>query len=141
MFVCLIEVLAALLIALVVVLRMTVLSGISVYRNNALMNANLFALGMSFFIFGLFNLIFIGGFFRTAYKFGRPFVLYLIAVFLTIGGSEALHHFPGLEFLNAFGFEHIVSQFLLLTGGIIVYLLFTMLSYRISCRNFEKIDL
>ena len=25
--------------------------------------------------------------------------------------------------------------------GTIVYLLFTMLSYRISCRNFEKIDL
>ena len=141
LFVCLIEVWAVLLIAAVVVLRMTVLSGLPVYRNNALMNANLFALGMSFFVFGLFNLIFVGGFFRTAYKFGRPFVLYLIAVFLAIGGSEALHHFPGLGFLNAFEFEHIVSQFLLLTGGIIVYLLFTMLSYRISCRNFEKIDL
>ena len=30
-------------------------------------------------IFGLFNLIFVGGFFTTAYKFAKPFVAFIIA--------------------------------------------------------------
>jgi len=110
LFSCFIELCSFVLMAVAVMLRMTVFSEAAVYRDNALMNANLFALGMALLIFGLFNVIFIGGFFKTAYKFGKPFVLYIIAAFLTIGIGEALHHFPGLEMLNAFGFEHIVLQ-------------------------------
>ena len=141
LFVCFIEACGLILMLIAVICRMTVFSDLSVYRNNALMNANLFALGISSFIFGLFNLIFVGGFFKTAYKFGGPFAMYSIAVFLTIGIGEALHHFPGLEVLNAFGFEHIGYQWIVLSAGIIIYLLFTMISYRTAYKNFEKIDL
>lgn len=45
LFVCLIESCSFLLMALAVCLRMTVLSQSAIYRSNALMNANLFALG------------------------------------------------------------------------------------------------
>ncbi|MCI6766272.1 hypothetical protein [Porcincola intestinalis] len=38
---------------------MTVLKDSSIYRQNALMNANLFYLGAALFVFGLFNVIFI----------------------------------------------------------------------------------
>lgn len=55
LFVCLIESCAFLLMAVAVCLRMTVLSQSAVYRSNALMNANFFALGMACVIFGLFN--------------------------------------------------------------------------------------
>lgn len=141
LFVCMIEALAVLLMALSVVLRMTVLSGLAAYRNNELMNANLFALGMACVIFGLFNWVFLGGFFKTAYKFARPFVLFLIAAFLVIFAAEALHHVPGLEVVNAFGTESFVVQILLLGGGIIIFLLMTVLSYRGACKSFEQIDL
>ena len=67
------------------------------------MNANPFALGAACFIFGLFNWIFVGGFFKTAYKFARPFVTYIVAAFWRSRIAEALHHIPGLEALNAFG--------------------------------------
>jgi len=141
LFVCLIEGCAVLLMALAVILRMTVFSQSAVYRSNALMNANFFALGMACVLFGLFNLIFVGGFFRTAYKFARPFVAFVIAAFLTLGIAEALHHVPGLEALNAFGTEHIGLQAALLAGGIALFLAATGWSYRKACADFEIIDL
>ena len=141
LFVCLIELSALLLMGITVMLRMTVLYDASVYRTNALMNANFFALGLAFFLFGLFNAVFVGGFFKTAYKFGRPFVTYIVLAFLTIGLGETLHHIPGLVWLNAFGFEHLTGQLLLLLVCILFFLLFTFTSYKRACVNFEKIDL
>lgn len=66
---------------------------------------------------------------------------YTVTVFLLIGLGEALHHFPGLAFLNAFGTEHFSVQLLLLVIGMVFCLAGTLLSYRLACRRFEKIDL
>lgn len=141
LFVCFVELCALLLMAFAVIIRMTVLREAKPYVENALMNANLFALGMAFFMFGLFNTVFVGGFFKTAYKFGRPFVTYIILAFLTLGIGEALHHFPGLEALNAFGTDHLGLQLALLLAGILAYWLLTLASCHQSCKRFEKIDL
>ena len=141
LFTAAIELCGILLMAAAVVVRMTVLADAPVYRSNALMNANLFALGMAFVGFGLFNLIFVGGFFKTAYKFAGPFVGYIIAVFLMICIAETLHHVPGLAFLNAFGTEHFAVQVLLLGIGAAFYLAVTVLSCKKACKRFEKIDL
>ena len=141
LFVCFIEFCSFLLMTTVTVLRMTVMSGVQAYRNNALMNANLFALGVALLIFGLFNLIFVGGFFRTAHKFAKPFVSYVIVAFLIIGVGEAAHHFPGLEAVNAFGFEYILLQLALFVAGAACYGILTLISFKSSCKNFERIDL
>lgn len=141
LFVCLIEGCAFLLMTLSVLLRMTVFAQSEVYRANALMNANFFALGMACVIFGLFNLIFVGGFFKTAFKFARPFVTFIISCFLVIFAAEALHHVPGLEKLNAFGTDDLALQLTMLAAGIVIFLLMTILSYRKACQRFEKIDL
>ena len=122
-------------------LRMTVLSGGKAYIGNALMNPSPLFLAFVLLIFTAFNLCFVGGFFRTGYKLGKPFVLYIIAAFLVIGAAEALHHFPGLGALNAFGFEHIGLQLALLLGGALLYAAITYLAYRKACADFEKIDL
>ncbi len=140
-FTILIELTGFAFMVIMTILRMTVLADALVYRQNAMMNANPFYLGMALFVFGLFNVIFVGGFFRTAYKLGKPFVIYIIAGFLTIGAAEALHHFPGLEPLNAFGFEHFGLQSSLLLGGAVLYIVMTYLSYKKACADFEKIDL
>lgn len=140
-FVCMIEIGGFLLMAAATLVRMTVLSEASAYRNNALMNANPFALGMALLIFGFFNLIFVGGYFKTAYNFLKPFVSSIIVTFLLIGAGEALHYFPGMDVLNAFGFDHIGLQMLLLGAGACMYALLTWIGYRLSCRRFETIDL
>ena len=141
LFVCMIEGCALILMAAAVILRMTVLSDASPYRNNALMNANLFALGAAFLIFGLFNLIFVGGFFKTAYRLGRPFVIYIIIAFSAVFVFEALHHIPGLGRVNAFGSDHIGLQLISLLTGAALYVLLTLISYHKACIDFENIDL
>jgi hypothetical protein len=127
--------------AVAVIIRMAVFADAAVYRQNALMNANLFALGAALLLFGMFNLIFLGGFFKTAYNLGRPFITYIIVCFILIFAFEALHHIPGLGVLNAFGTDSIGLQGATLVCGFFAYVILTYLSYRSACRNFEKIDL
>ncbi len=141
LFVCFIEACALLLMVIATAFRMTILADSPVYRNNALMNANPFAVGCALFIFGLFNWIFVSGFFKTAYKFGRPFITHIVITFLMITVFEALHHVPGLGALNAFGTDHIGLQMITLAAGIVSFTLMTLLSYQKACRDFEQIDL
>ena len=140
-FVCLIQGCSLIVMVMCTVLRMTVLADSVVYRNNALMNANFFALGMALIIFALFNWIFVRGFFKTAYKFGLPYVTFIVTAFLTIFIAEALHHFQGLGALNAFGTESFGLQMGLFGAGLLIYLATTMLSCRSACAKFEKLDL
>ena len=141
LFAAFVEICGFAVMAVLTLVRMTLLSNSAVYRSNALMTANLFSLGMALVIFGLFNLIFIGGFFKTAYHFARHFVPYIIIAFVVIGISEALHYFPGLEALNAFGFDYIGLQLLTLLGGALCYVILTFVSYKIACARFELLDL
>lgn len=141
LFVCLIELCSALLMTLIAVLRMTVFAGSPVYRENALMNANGFALGTAFVLFGLFNAIFVGGFFRTVYRIGKPFIIYIVVNFVVIAVAEALHHFPGLSALNAFGTDAFGLQMGLLILGMSIYVVLTYISFRKSCSRLERIDL
>lgn len=140
LFSSIIELVSFLFMLFASLLRMTILKDVTVYQENALMNANFFALGAALLLFGLFNLLFIGGFFKTAYKF-NSFIVYLIVAFLFISLMETLHHFPGLEALNAFGFESLFLQLPLFFSGFLGYLVLTLLSYRCAIRHFEKIDL
>ena len=111
-----IEMAGFLVMVILTVVRMTVLADAAVYQQNALMNANPFFLGMALVVFGLFNMVFIGGFFKTAYKL-TPFITYIFAAFAAIGLAEAVHHIPGLETVNAFGFDGIGLQTCLLLAG------------------------
>lgn len=124
-----------------VLIRMTVLADAAVYRNNALMNANLVYLGYVLLILGLFNCLFIGGFFKTAYQFGKPFIAFIVVAFFVVGVGETLFHFPALSALNAFGFTHLELQISILLFGVIVYILLTVVSMRHAIKSFEKLDL
>lgn len=129
------------IMTILVLVRMTVWSNATVYTNNKLMNANFVFLAFAFFIFGLFNMIFLGGFFKTAYKLGKYFVIHIVVTFFVISIAEALHFIPGLEAVNAFGFDSIGLQVAALVAGIMLFVGLTLISYKKSCKNFEKIDL
>lgn len=122
-------------------IRMTALVDAKPYRQNALMNANLFFLGAALLIFGLFNMIFIGGFFKTAYKLGKNFVIYIVAGFVVISLAETVHHVPGFGAVNAFGFEHMLVQVTTLVIGAVCFIGLTYFSYKKACRDFDRIDL
>ena len=58
-----------------------------------------------------------------------------------IGVFEALHHIPGLGQLNAFGSDSLGLQVVTLIAGALIFAVMTLISYKASCSNFEKIDL
>ena len=122
-------------------IRMAFLSDAAVYRTNALMGANPVFLAFVLLIFLAFNVIFIGGFFKTAYRFGKPFLVFIVVNFLVIAVAEALHHFPGLEWINTLDFSHMDRQLPILLAAGCLYAAGTAASCRVSKGRFEKIDL
>ena len=140
-FCLIIELVSFVIMTAATVVRMTLLKGAPAYTSNALMCANLTFLGFALLIFGLFNSVFIGGFFRTAYYFGKPFILYCIVSLVVIGIAETLHHLPGLAAFNSFGFEKLTLQLPALIIGLIAFSVLTALSVNESVKHFESADM
>ncbi len=121
--------------------RMKVFADAAVYEKNVLMASNFVYLAFVLVIFACFNVVFLGGFFKTAYGIGKPFIVFTIVNFTVIAAAEALHHIPGLEWMNTLDFHFMTEQAAILIGAIGIYAVLTVLSCRKSCRRFQKIDL
>lgn len=139
LFVLCMEGLTFVLLTAVVVLRALFLSNAQVYLNNPLMNANPAYLGYVLICFAMFNSFFLTPFFQTGYSFVKPSIFYFLAEFICVGIFEALHHFPALTDLNATKINFM--QLTVLAAGVLLYGVMTMVSYQISAKAFEKIDL
>lgn len=126
---------------LLTLLRMTVLGEVQVYKDNVLMNANLAFLGYWLVIMALFNIIFMREFYKTAYYYGKPFVMFCIAAFAVTGLGETLHHIPGLGWLNATSGAGAGLQTMVLLMGATIYVAGTLLSEKHAEACFEKLDL
>lgn len=141
LFVVCIQLAAVLLCGLLTLLRMTALRGVQVYQANPMMNANPAFLGFLLVIMALFNVIFLGGFYMTAYYYGKPFVLFCVAAFVVVGLGETLHHIPGLGWLNASAGAGVGGQTVVLLTGAGIYALGTWWSMKRSEERFEGLDL
>lgn len=110
--------------------------------NAAGIDPNLAFYGFAFIMVGVFNLIFMPEFYRTARKLFRPTLFSAIFIFLYIAVAETLAqywHSPISEFLDRPG---IFSEHLpILIAGVVIYILATAAAYKISARRFEKVDL
>lgn len=140
-FVVCIQLADLLICGLLTVLRMTALRDVQVYRSNPLMNANPVFLAYMLLIMTLFNVIFVGGFYKTAYYYGKPFVLFCVAAFVVVGLGETLHHIPGLTWLGATAGAGVGMQTVILLLAAAVYAGGTLFSMRRSQERFEKLDL
>ena len=140
LFVLFIESMAFILYTLLTIIRMKVLGTAAPYAANQLMNANAAYLGYAMIVFAAFNSIFLAGFFKTAYKIGKPFLMFCIVNFIIISVGEILHHIPGLRSLNDPS-NLSIAQLVLFAIGVTVFLLCTCLSYQTSRKDFELIDL
>ncbi len=127
--------------SILTVVRMTALANSIPYVNNVMMNANQAYLAYMLLIFALFNLIFVDGFFETAYKFARPFLLFCISAFIVVGLTETLHHIPGLMFLNDTATLGNGMMWITLVVAAVAYFVVTGISCKSSMSKFEKIDL
>lgn len=130
-----IELIAFLIMCAMTALRQTVLREAAAYAENPLMPADLVFLGFALLIFAEFNLIFLGGFFKTAYYFGKPFILFIIASMLTTGIAEMLHYLPFYPGDSA------AFQVISLLAGALLYVALTFASMKKSQKRFEQLDL
>ena len=139
LFVVIIEVIAFLLFSAFTLIRMFLLNDVEPYLVNNLINANLSFLGYVLTIFAIFNTIFLSMHFRTAYKIGVPFLAFSVVTLVGIVVFEILHHIPALTLLNDLKFQPI--QLIPFVSGIIVYVVGTIISLKVSINRFEKVDL
>lgn len=140
-FTCIIQLCGFMLCATLTAVRMTALSTAAPYVSNALMNATPVYLAFVLLIFAAFNGLFVGGFFKTAYKIGIPFLSFGIVALLLISLAETLPHLPGLTFLHNPAGERIGLQCCILAAAALFYTAVTLLSCRKSVRRFDTIDL
>ena len=140
-FTCVIQMAGFALCAALTAVRMTALSSAAPYVNNALMNATPLFLAFTLLIFAAFNWLFLGGFFKTAYKIGVPFLAFGVATLLLVFVGEALHFLPGLMFFNAPAGERLGLQFAILGAAALAYAAATALTCQKAKKRFEKIDL
>lgn len=140
-FVCLVQLAAFLVMAALTALRLTALSQVSAYVNNVMMPANPIYLAFVLLIFSAFNVVFLGGFFKTAYGIGWPFLRFVIVTAVLVGLGETLHHIPGLEILKDTGLWALLVQSVFLVLALLVYILTTRGSMKRSMRRFDALDL
>lgn len=97
--------------------------------------------GLVFIMFGLLNIVFFPMFYKTSYNYGVPSIAanVVIIAFATAVEWIALFNTGVKEYLR--GVEHITVQFGILGGGIVFFVLFTIIAYRISITRFEKVDI
>ncbi|MBR3438317.1 MAG: ABC-2 transporter permease [Clostridia bacterium] len=140
-FTCIIQLLGFVICAALTVVRMTALSAAKPYTGNALMNATPVFLAFVLLIYSAFNILFLGGFFKTAYKIGMPFLSFGIAVLIIVAVAESLPHIPALSFLRSPSGERLEIQCAALAAAAVFYCVSTAVSCKKAQNRFEKIDL
>jgi len=140
LFVICIQMVSLVLTAIVVAIRMTLLKDAVPYAENLLMNANMAYLGYFFVVLAMFNIIFLAGFFKTAFYYGKWFIIFCIVTFVVVSIGETLHHLPNLGSLNALSGD-VSLQLIVLAFGAVLYIAGTAISLKLSIKRFENIDL
>jgi ABC-2 type transport system permease protein len=99
--------------------------------------------GLSFIMLGVFNIIFISMYYKTAYKYGAATIAGIIGAMLFAGGAEWLGIKNPYVF-NLFkgsGADNNAIHLIILIVGILVFAIFTYIAYQIAIKRFEKVEL
>lgn len=110
--------------------------------NSVGMEANAALLGMSLILFGIFNITFFPRYYKNILKIGIPFLVSGTAVFVYIFLAEAMcHAVPFFKNIDNVDSEYLPARIAVLAAGAAVYAVLTVLSYKLSVKNFESQDL
>jgi len=107
------------------------------------LDANLALFGLVFIMFGVFNVVFLPMFYRTAYKTGTPYLLATLVMTLVIVAAELVIQLtPGLkQTLDTIDPVYAPTQIIVLIAGMLIFALLNLIAYRRSANAFEKLDL
>ena len=106
---------------------------------NFFMDINLAFFGIAFVTFGIFNIIFLPLYFKTAYRFGKPVIYGTTATLLFAGFFEfASIKIPFIY--NITESTEVITQLLVLISGLIISVSLNYIALRKSITNFEQIN-
>lgn len=107
------------------------------------MDANIAFLGISLLLLGLFNLIFFTCYYRNPEKIGVPFLAGTLAfTFAMLAAEAAVHALPfAREVLDTPDPLFFQQKLVVLAAGLALFFLLTGVSYQLSVRSFESLDL
>ena len=113
------------------------------YVNQAGISANIVLVGNGAILLGIFNLIFFPRYFKQPDKIGVPFVISAIVIFLLIGVFIVLRWVTPLysHILNGVNSVHTIAKVLVCLIDLIVYLFLTLISCKVSMKNFAEVDM
>lgn len=138
---CMLTVSFQLLQMLISIPFMLLRNAIALPNNPVGLDATLAWYGLGLIIYATFDLIFLPAFYKSGYKVGRSFILASIPMLILIVAAESSAHIPQLEWMDSYKPEHLLMQLPILLAGIVYYVVFLMLSYDLSVRRFERVDL
>lgn len=116
-------------------------NAIALPNNPVGLDATLAWYGLGLIIYATFDLIFLPAFYKSGYKVGKSFILASIPMLILIVAAESSAHIPQLAWMDSYKPEHLLMQLPILLAGIVYYVVFLMLSYKLSVRRFERVDL
>lgn len=111
--------------------------------NQVGMDANIALFGLAFVMYGVFNYIFFGVYYRDVNKVGTGFVWSSAAVFIYISIAETCSHvIPFVKnYLDTKDPQYLTYKLTVLAMGVILYAFLTYVVYRKSVKSFEALDL
>ena len=94
-------------------------------------------------MYGVFNLIFLPMFYKTGYKAGMPFLVSGLVMGLVVVVTEvAINLVPGWKVaLDSIEPAYLPQRLLAMAGGLMIFVVLTLLAYKLSVRRFERLDL
>ncbi|MDR2930204.1 MAG: ABC-2 transporter permease [Propionibacteriaceae bacterium] len=112
------------------------------HDNVAGMNVNLTFFGLIFVMFAVFNVIYLPGAYKRAYRMLWP-LLGGTLIAMGVGGTltVAVSVVPALTVLNDRGLDHIGLQLIVLVAGVAIWGGMTWLAWRKAVSNYESVDL
>lgn len=111
--------------------------------NLAGIEANPAFFGFVLAMLGLFNLVLIGGFYRTGVKVGVPFVKAIsVYVFIYCLIDYVLIRFePAKSFLDTCDSAMMIKQLPIFAVGAVMFAVLSVCAYKVGARNLERVDL
>ncbi len=97
--------------------------------------------GLGLIVYAVFDLTFFTTFYKNGYKVGTSFILAAIPMVLLMTAVETTAHLPSLAWMDSNQSGHLLMQLPILVVGIICYGSLITLTYRISAKRFEKVNL
>lgn len=99
--------------------------------------------GLSFVMLGVFNIIFIPMFYKTAYKYGAPTVAGIVGAVIFAAGAEwvTIKNTFLFDLFKVNSEDYATIHLGILLMGIFIFILLNWVAYLISVRLFKKVEI